>query len=87
MISSVNGSLAFHRVPKGGTGKDDDKKLTYGSYLQLDKLLSCVDLQSAAVSTPVHDEHLFIVTHQGEFIDNPLSMGTVWILYKSMRVS
>ncbi|XP_030836965.1 tryptophan 2,3-dioxygenase isoform X1 [Strongylocentrotus purpuratus] len=53
-----------NRVPKGGTGKDDDKKLTYGSYLQLDKLLSCVDLQSAAVSTPVHDEHLFIVTHQ-----------------------
>ncbi|XP_041461975.1 tryptophan 2,3-dioxygenase-like [Lytechinus variegatus] len=54
------------RVPHGDTEKSDDKKLTYGSYLQLDKLLDCVGLQSGANPTgmPVHDEHLFIITHQ-----------------------
>ncbi|XP_071485919.1 tryptophan 2,3-dioxygenase-like [Diadema antillarum] len=48
------------RVPKN----QEQRQLTYGSYLQLDKLLSCVELQSATVSKPVHDEHLFIITHQ-----------------------
>lgn len=51
-------------MPNGDSDKDGDTKLNYGNYLQLDTLLSCVELQSAKVSKPVHDEHLFIVTHQ-----------------------
>ncbi|XP_078494634.1 tryptophan 2,3-dioxygenase-like [Ciona intestinalis] len=40
-------------------------QLTYNSYLQLPRLLSSQYLQSSAGGKiPVHDEHLFIVTHQ-----------------------
>ncbi|GMT21134.1 hypothetical protein PFISCL1PPCAC_12431, partial [Pristionchus fissidentatus] len=37
---------------------------TYSEYLQLDKLLSCQQLQSEKVGDRVDDEHLFIVIHQ-----------------------
>lgn len=37
----------------------------YGDYLQLDKILGAQRLVSAEQNHPVHDEHLFIVTHQG----------------------
>jgi tryptophan 2,3-dioxygenase len=40
--------------------------MLYGEYLMLDKLLSAQRMLSAESSRPVHDEHLFIVTHQGE---------------------
>ena len=36
-------------------------RLTYGSYLQLERLLSAQDLESAP---PAHDELLFITIHQ-----------------------
>ncbi|ODM97837.1 Tryptophan 2,3-dioxygenase [Orchesella cincta] len=36
----------------------------YGDYLQLDKVLGAQRLVSAENNRPVHDEHLFIVTHQ-----------------------
>lgn len=42
-----------------------DVGLLYGEYLMLDKVLSAQRMLSAQSSRPVHDEHLFIVTHQG----------------------
>ncbi|KAL4713496.1 hypothetical protein ACJJTC_010481 [Scirpophaga incertulas] len=38
--------------------------MLYGEYLMLDKLLGAQRMLSAESSKPVHDEHLFIVTHQ-----------------------
>ncbi|KAG8183955.1 hypothetical protein JTE90_005186 [Oedothorax gibbosus] len=39
--------------------------MLYGEYLQLDKLLNCVTLASETYGNEVvHDEHLFIITHQ-----------------------
>lgn len=39
--------------------------LLYSEYLRLDKILSAQQLLSAEFKKEVHDEHLFIVTHQG----------------------
>lgn len=39
--------------------------MLYGDYLMLDKVLNAQRLQSAESNRPVHDEHLFIITHQG----------------------
>lgn len=39
--------------------------MLYGDYLQLHKLLSCQFMKSAEENRTVHDEHLFIITHQG----------------------
>jgi tryptophan 2,3-dioxygenase len=41
-----------------------DQDLYYGSYLQLDKLLSAQSLESTKAGHTVHDEMLFIVVHQ-----------------------
>ena len=38
--------------------------MLYGEYLMLDKILSAQRMASAESNNPVHDEHLFIVTHQ-----------------------
>ena len=38
--------------------------LSYGKYLQLEKILNAQTLQSDLDGRHVHDEHLFIVTHQ-----------------------
>jgi len=38
--------------------------ISYGDYLQLDKILSAQQPQSTLYGKEVHDEHLFIVTHQ-----------------------
>jgi len=48
--------------------------LLYGEYLKLDKILGAQRLASADANNPVHDEHLFIITHQGkqELICNTL---------------
>ncbi len=40
------------------------RKMNYHDYLQIDKLLSCQKLESAAQGKPAHDEMLFIVVHQ-----------------------
>lgn len=40
--------------------------MLYGEYLVLDKLLSAQRMLSTEHNRPVHDEHLFIITHQGE---------------------
>lgn len=42
-----------------------DVGLLYGDYLRLDKVLNAQYMQSTASDRPVHDEHLFIITHQG----------------------
>ncbi|XP_055342465.1 tryptophan 2,3-dioxygenase-like [Paramacrobiotus metropolitanus] len=57
-----DGQCPFGRngsVTNGIVGRD------YGEYLRLDSLLSNVDMMSARyLPEPVHDEHLFITTHQ-----------------------
>lgn len=47
--------------------------MLYGEYLMLDKLLSAQRMLSAQSSRPVHDEHLFIITHQGECLQTCLN--------------
>lgn len=47
---------------------DHSSGMMYGEYLQLDKILNGQRLMSEQVGCDtVHDEHLFIVTHQGRF--------------------
>jgi tryptophan 2,3-dioxygenase len=41
-----------------------DKKLSYGSYLQLDRILQSQVLKSSENGKTVHDEMLFIIIHQ-----------------------
>ena len=44
--------------------------LTYTSYLHLDKILTAQKLESEKDGAKVHDEHLFIVIHQGNRNNN-----------------
>ncbi|XP_047655182.1 tryptophan 2,3-dioxygenase [Phacochoerus africanus] len=59
---SVEGSeedksqTSVNRASKGG--------LIYGNYLQLEKVLNAQELQSEIKGNKIHDEHLFIITHQ-----------------------
>lgn len=39
--------------------------MLYGEYLRLDKILTAQRLLSVEYNKEVHDEHLFIITHQG----------------------
>lgn len=39
-------------------------RLSYATYLKLDRLLDCQEPESVKAGTPAHDELLFIVTHQ-----------------------
>ena len=39
--------------------------MLYGEYLMLDKVLNAQRMLSTEGKKPVHDEHLFIITHQG----------------------
>ncbi|XP_061747869.1 tryptophan 2,3-dioxygenase A [Nerophis ophidion] len=48
--------VGINRASKGG--------IIYGEYLQLDKILTAQVLQSELKGNKIHDEHLFIVTHQ-----------------------
>lgn len=41
--------------------------MLYGEYLQLDRILNAQRMLSNQSNHPVHDEHLFIITHQGFF--------------------
>ncbi|KPJ06985.1 Tryptophan 2,3-dioxygenase [Papilio machaon] len=47
-----------------GSHLGNEAGMLYGEYLMLDKLLTSQRMLSAESSKPVHDEHLFIVTHQ-----------------------
>jgi tryptophan 2,3-dioxygenase len=39
-------------------------RLSYGRYLQVDRLLACQEPESLKAGTPAHDEMLFIIVHQ-----------------------
>ncbi|KAH0999914.1 hypothetical protein HUJ04_008151 [Dendroctonus ponderosae] len=43
----------------------EEAGMLYGEYLMLDKILGAQRLLSESDNAPVHDEHLFIITHQG----------------------
>ncbi|KAG8454013.1 hypothetical protein GDO86_000587 [Hymenochirus boettgeri] len=47
-----------------GLNKASKGGLIYGDYLQLDKVLTAQELQSEKKGNKIHDEHLFIITHQ-----------------------
>ncbi|XP_056625648.1 tryptophan 2,3-dioxygenase A [Triplophysa dalaica] len=47
-----------------GVNKASKGGLIYGDYLQLDKIVTSQVLQSELKGNKIHDEHLFIVTHQ-----------------------
>ncbi|XP_076155085.1 tryptophan 2,3-dioxygenase A-like [Alosa pseudoharengus] len=47
-----------------GTNKASKGGIIYGEYLQLDKIVAAQSLQSEMKGNKIHDEHLFIVTHQ-----------------------
>ncbi|NWV26781.1 T23O dioxygenase, partial [Origma solitaria] len=47
-----------------GINKAGKGGLIYGEYLQLDKILNAQELESEKKGKKIHDEHLFIVTHQ-----------------------
>ena len=53
---SFSVTISEYLLPAGG--------ISYGDYLQLDKLLHAQEPQSKVQGTEVHDEHLFIITHQ-----------------------
>ncbi|XP_014101022.1 tryptophan 2,3-dioxygenase [Bactrocera oleae] len=55
-----NGSLHDDTATPLGT----EIGMIYGEYLMLDKVLSSQRMLSVVDNRPVHDEHLFIVTHQ-----------------------
>lgn len=44
---------------------DEEAGMLYGEYLMLDKILKAQRMLSVENKRPVHDEHLFIITHQG----------------------
>ncbi|KAM6953841.1 tryptophan 2,3-dioxygenase A [Aplochiton taeniatus] len=47
-----------------GVNKASKGGIIYGDYLQLDKVVKAQVLQSELKGNKIHDEHLFIVTHQ-----------------------
>lgn len=49
-----------------GDQMGEEAGMLYGEYLMLDKVLGAQRLLSETNQEPVHDEHLFIITHQGE---------------------
>lgn len=56
----------FFRNAQDGDQLDEEAGMLYGEYLMLDKILKAQRMLSAESNRPVHDEHLFIVTHQGK---------------------
>lgn len=62
--------------------------MLYGEYLQLDKVLKAQRMLSKQSNKPVHDEHLFIITHQGAIVGlkyhiltkkmEPMPLTTAW---------
>ncbi|ENN78805.1 hypothetical protein YQE_04742, partial [Dendroctonus ponderosae] len=53
----------------------EEAGMLYGEYLMLDKILGAQRLLSESDNAPVHDEHLFIITHQ-VFFKNRLTNDT-----------
>jgi hypothetical protein len=57
---------------ENGTHLGEEAGMLYGEYLMLDKLLDAQRMLSSESKKPVHDEHLFIITHQGKFFNPAL---------------
>nr|CAD7394363.1 unnamed protein product [Timema cristinae] len=57
-------SLALGDVSQEGDQLDSQSGMLYAEYLQLDKVLSAQRMLSSQSKRTVHDEHLFIITHQ-----------------------
>ncbi|XP_027423010.1 tryptophan 2,3-dioxygenase isoform X1 [Bos indicus x Bos taurus] len=68
-------SFGYAFKPLSAQGSEEDKSqagvnraskggLIYGNYLQLEKVLNAQELQSEMKGNKIHDEHLFIITHQ-----------------------
>nr|CAD7448795.1 unnamed protein product [Timema bartmani] len=51
-------------VSQEGDQLDSQSGMLYAEYLQLDKVLSAQRMLSSQSKRTVHDEHLFIITHQ-----------------------
>ncbi|XP_072899132.1 tryptophan 2,3-dioxygenase-like [Hemitrygon akajei] len=49
---------------QGGTNKASKGGIIYADYLQLDKIINAQELVSEKKGNKIHDEHLFIITHQ-----------------------
>lgn len=49
---------------QAGVNRASNGGLIYGNYLQLEKILNAQELQSEIKGNKIHDEHLFIITHQ-----------------------
>ncbi|XP_072385493.1 tryptophan 2,3-dioxygenase [Diabrotica undecimpunctata] len=56
--------LASHDFSQDGDQLGDEAGMLYGEYLMLDKILGAQRPLSETNSALVHDEHLFIITHQ-----------------------
>lgn len=57
-------SMMDESAAQEGNHLGNEAGMLYGEYLMLDKLLSAQRMLSSESSKPVHDEHLFIITHQ-----------------------
>ncbi|XP_077464641.1 tryptophan 2,3-dioxygenase A isoform X1 [Stigmatopora argus] len=53
-----------HDVAQAGINKASKGGVIYGDYLKLDQIVTAQVLQSELKGNKIHDEHLFIVTHQ-----------------------
>ncbi|CAN2388759.1 tryptophan catabolic process to acetyl-CoA [Pristimantis euphronides] len=58
-LEDKNGDNSQEGINKASRGG-----MIYGDYLQLHKVLNAQELQSEKKGNKIHDEHLFIVTHQ-----------------------
>ncbi|KAK5644153.1 hypothetical protein RI129_007998 [Pyrocoelia pectoralis] len=52
------------RDAQDGEHLNDESGMLYGEYLMLDKVIKAQRMVSQEHNQPVHDEHLFIITHQ-----------------------
>lgn len=64
LLSSKPSQAEEEDESQKGINKATNGGIVYGEYLQLDKLLNAQVLQSEQKGNKIHDEHLFIVTHQ-----------------------
>ncbi|KAJ8973992.1 hypothetical protein NQ317_009024 [Molorchus minor] len=60
----VSAALSEQTDAQDGEQLGEEAGMLYGEYLMLDKILGAQRLLSQENNQPVHDEHLFIVTHQ-----------------------
>lgn len=82
LLKHYNFSTLFNFSRCGG-------KLDYTQYLKLDRLLSCQHMLSVDKSQPsgIHDEHLFIITHQGGYLEGvPGYLDTEYQKMKNYRI-